>query len=486
MRLILGLSIGLGVDESYEVVMARHPSLSYFEHPPLSFWIAGAFARLLHSEWRLVVRLPFILLFAGTTWLIYRIGARLFSEEAGAWAAILLNLSLVFSISSGGWVLPDGPLMFWLTACGYCLTNVFFDGRTGRRADGKWWAAAGACAGLAMLSKYHGAFALIGTLAFVVTSKRHRHWLARPHPWAATLIALAIFAPVLIWNQQHGWVSFRFQGGRGGAGGLHVMPVLRSLAGQIGYVLPWIWLPLVAALARAMRAGPADDRRWFLACLGAGPIVVFTLASLGGNPGLPHWEAPGYLLLFPLLGDAIGRRQAAGGRGTRAWVTASVALFAIIVVVGGSQLALGWVSRLVPSMAGRRDPGREMIDWRGLDAQLAAWNLAPSPARFAAATDWIDAGKLGYALGPGTAVLCFCDEPHHFPFVTDPDTLRGRDAVIVHSGAPVPVITMLAPYFRSVDSIGTVPVRRGRRVAMDLSVYVGRDFQRPYPPRAPR
>ncbi len=59
-----------------------------------------------------MVRLPFILLFAGTTWLMYRLTARLFGEPAGLWAAVLLNLSLVFSITSGGWVLPDGPLMF--------------------------------------------------------------------------------------------------------------------------------------------------------------------------------------------------------------------------------------------------------------------------------------------------------------------------------------------------------------------------------------
>ena len=476
MRVVIAATIGLGVDESYEVVMSRHPSPAYFEHPPLSFWLAGAAARLLGTEARLVVRLPFILLFAGTTWLLYRLTARLFDEWSGAWAALLLNLSLVFSISTGGWVLPDGPLMFCLVAAAWCMTKAILE-------DGTWtaWLGAGASAGLALLSKYHGIFALLGPFAFLVTSARHRRWLARPQPWIAAILAFAIFSPVLLWNARHGWISFVFQGGRGGAGGIHPGAVLRSLAGQVGYVLPWIWLPLVVALWRAIRGGPADDRRWFLACLATGPIVLFTLASLGGNPGLPHWEAPGYLLAFPLLGAAVAARMARGERGPARWLRASVAAFAVIVLAAGSQLALGWVSALVPSLHGRRDPGREMVDWRGLDAQLAAWGVAPGAGRFVGATDWIDAGTAGSALGPRAGVICFCDQPHHFPFVTAQDTLLGHDAVIVHSGAPVPVRALLAPYFRQVDSIGTVPVRRGRSVAVDLSVYVGRELVRPWP-----
>ena len=82
-RIVLAAVIGLGVDESYAVSVARDASLSYFDHPPLSFWIAGAAAHLAGSEHRVVVRLPFILLFAGTTWLMFRLGARLGREPDG-------------------------------------------------------------------------------------------------------------------------------------------------------------------------------------------------------------------------------------------------------------------------------------------------------------------------------------------------------------------------------------------------------------------
>src|SRR5581483_10322342 len=32
-----------------------------------------------------------------------------------------------------------------------------------------------------------------------------------PYPWLAVLIAILIFSPVLIWNYQHDWATFRFQ-----------------------------------------------------------------------------------------------------------------------------------------------------------------------------------------------------------------------------------------------------------------------------------
>jgi hypothetical protein len=38
-----------------------------------------------------------------------------------------------------------------------------------------------------------------------------RRWLFSPYPFAAALIAVAVFSPVLIWNAQHDWASFRFQ-----------------------------------------------------------------------------------------------------------------------------------------------------------------------------------------------------------------------------------------------------------------------------------
>src|SRR5690349_22879463 len=98
LRLAFASALGLGVDESYMVAAGRKLQLSYFDHPPIAWWMAWAAAHLTGSESPVVVRLPFIALFAITTFLMYRLTSTLFSREAGFWAAVLLNLAPLFGI----------------------------------------------------------------------------------------------------------------------------------------------------------------------------------------------------------------------------------------------------------------------------------------------------------------------------------------------------------------------------------------------------
>jgi hypothetical protein len=480
LRLVLAASIGLGVDESYAVSVSRGLSLSYFDHPPISFWIPGVLAKLAHSESRVLVRAPFILLFAGTTWLMYRLTARLWGERAGLYAALLLNVSLVFSVSTGGWVLPDGPLMFFMLAAALCLERVLVRDDEPPHAAA-WWVGAGVFTGLALLSKYHGIFVAAGATLFVITRPGSRRWLKRPAPYVAAAIVILMFAPVLWWNARHGWISFRFQGGRAAPSGLHLTSFLQSIGGQAGYVLPWIWVPLVWLLVRGFANGSRDAGRWLMCCLAVGPIVVFTLPSLGGNPGLPHWEAPGYLFLFPLLGEAVDRWLREGRRWVRGWLVFSVASFLVLVTVATSDIATGWVARAVPSLFRRGDPSLEALDWRELGPALAQRGLLPDSTRFVGAPSWIDAGKVAYALGPNVRTVCLCDRPHQFQFLDPQTDFLGKDAVIVEptSRGDADPTARFAPYFRSVAMVGDVTLHRAGHPALTLTLLVGHDFQRP-------
>ena len=109
-RLAFAGALGLGIDESYMVASGRTLQLGYFDHPPLAWWMAWAASHIAGSDSAFFVRLPFVLLFALTTWLMFRLTTRLFSACAGLWAAALLNAAPVLGITDGGWVLPDGPL----------------------------------------------------------------------------------------------------------------------------------------------------------------------------------------------------------------------------------------------------------------------------------------------------------------------------------------------------------------------------------------
>ena len=122
-RLIVAATLGLGVDESYGIGVSHDLELSYFDHPPLHYWITHAFIPLLGDGRAL--RLPFIALFAATSWALYLLTRCLFNAVAGVWAVLALNLSMFFTIA-GGWILPDGPLMLGLAAAAYMLASGLF------------------------------------------------------------------------------------------------------------------------------------------------------------------------------------------------------------------------------------------------------------------------------------------------------------------------------------------------------------------------
>ncbi len=53
-RLFAAVNLGLGNDEAYHFLYARHPALSYYDHPPMMAWIeiAGlALAASLTTTW---------------------------------------------------------------------------------------------------------------------------------------------------------------------------------------------------------------------------------------------------------------------------------------------------------------------------------------------------------------------------------------------------------------------------------------------------
>ncbi len=477
LRIVFAASIGLGVDESYTAATARVLSLSTFDHPPLAWWLTH-FAASLLGESPLALRAPFLLLFTLTSWLMFVLTRRLFGAEAGFYATLGLNLSPVLGLTDASWILPDAPLLPAMLSCAYALSRAFFD--SGERRT--WWLAAGVCAGLAMLSKYHGVFLFAGAGLFVVASPRQRFWLATPWPYAAALVALLIFSPVLVWNAQNHWVSFLFQGGRSGAPHFSSVAPLALIGLQSLFLAPWIFIPLVALFARSLWRGPAQEKDFFLACLAAAPILLFTLVAFWSSKRmLPHWVAPGYLMLFPIFGREIAVRLEQGAPLLRRGL---IAASAFMVFGVGAISALPHLP--LAALSGSRYPLFEMLDWDDFPRALAARDLAAhdlgQPWTFIAATRWMDAGKLDYALHGAAPVLCLCDEPHAFGLIRDPQDFVGQDALIV-----APKLTIdeararYGGFFDSIEQVAPVDIMQGGQPAIVLQIFRAKKFHHPAP-----
>ena len=230
--------------------------------------------------------------------------------------------------------------------------------------------------------------------------------------------------PVLVWNAAHGWVSFAFQGGR--AAGMRLRPFapLVTLAGEALFVLPWIWLPMMAVFVAALRRGPGAWRSWLLCCLAAPPIVAFAAVSAWSSQRvLFHWAAPGYLMLFPLLGEAVARRWL--GRPCGACCSARPRSWCSPRRSSRRRCGSTGCNRSSPRRAQGSRHRRHRLDLAA--DELAARNLL-RPGTIVGVPNWRDAGKIAYALGPEVTVLCLNRDARQFGLAWPPRASRRRYA----------------------------------------------------------
>lgn len=478
-RLALAGVLGLSIDESYSVAISRHLDLSYFDHPPLHVWLVAAVARLCGSEQPLVLRLPDIALFAGSTWLIYRLTARLYGERAGLWAALSLNLAPLFTVNSAIGVVPDGALIFFsLLAVERFAAAVLTDAAP-RRARGLLLAC-GAALGLALLSKYTAVFVLLGLGAYLASCRPRL--LARPAPWLAVLTAALLFTPVLAWNHAHHWASFAFQAGRARWVDFSLGRAAADFAAQCLYLLPWTAAAALAALLRALRLGAAHQRSWLLACLAAAPIAAFSLAA-AWTTVLPHWAAVGWLFTLPLLGERLAALEPERTRLLQRIATGSAVLLVALAVLVASQASSGWMERLLPAFAAN-DPTLDVLDWRALAPPVARLRQQ-RPALVIATVSWIDAGKASYALGGAVPVLCLSQDPREFAFSAAPWDFAGRDALIVAPASRPDWLLRATPYFARIEPRADVVLTRAGAPALTLHTAWGVGLRAaPRPPPA--
>lgn len=476
-RLILAATLGFTVDESYTIAVARDLSLSYFDHPPLHYWIVHAFIPILGEGH--AARLPFIFLFSISTWLLYLLTRQLFSAEAGVWAVLSLNLSIFFTVSPGSWIVPDGPLLFCLLAAALTVARSQF---ASSDAPSPWrtWLLTGFWIGLAGLSKYHAILFALGLLIFFVTLPERRHILLHPAPWVGALLALIIVSPVLIWNSQHNWVSFAYQMGRATPSGrLRGGNVIANIGGQFLYIAPWIFVPLVVAAWQALRAARARERSWYCLCLALPTIVIFTIVPLWGDRGLPHWQMPGWLMLYPILGEFLACKPKKPHR----WAISSTVLMVGLVFLIVGHTMTGYGRLLFPRLFARGDPSIEAFEWTALRIELKTRGFLDRKNMFIVAPDWLNAGRIDQALGGKLPVIAFgaSNDPKHFAFRYNSKIFIGHDALLIGRKIDTEILSRLRPHFDSIEELPSIIFGRSGMHEIELRVLLAKNLKMPFP-----
>jgi 4-amino-4-deoxy-L-arabinose transferase-like glycosyltransferase len=231
LKLFLGWLLPLVPDEAYYWVWSHHRQWSYFDHPPMVAWLMslGQFFETYGSA----VRWPSIAMGHATFFIWFFIARDFLSDRHLFWFTMIF-LANPFLGPGSLLVTPDIPLLFFWSLGVLLLLRIHSTPQLG------YFLLYGAVAGLGFCSKYH--MALQGSIAllsiFLNKKLRRGYWV---HVAMAVLTAAVFALPVLLWNYNHDWPSFKFQVGQRLQGrAWNPEWTWTFLAGQVAVFLPYV------------------------------------------------------------------------------------------------------------------------------------------------------------------------------------------------------------------------------------------------------
>ncbi len=382
--------LDLSGDEAHYWEWSRRLALSYYSKGPLVAYIIAA-GRTLLADWSrellghegLAVRLPAVFLSLLTGIGIYTLALETGGRPRVALGAVALAFTVPVMAVGSVFMTIDAPLMCCWTWALVCVHRALIHNR--RSA----WGATGLLVAVGLLAKFH-MLLLIPTVGLLILMEPRLRPLVRdPAPWGAALLGLLGLVPILLWNAQHEWVSFRHVAGQAGLAGV---PSLRPegpfeyLAGQ-GAIIGPVWFVAMLIAVGSMWRRPVDsppethrpESMRLLTLAAAVPWLLFLGFALITKVQ-PNWPVvglvPGVVLLA--LWMARGLRKAASRR-AYAWLltTGSLLGAAQVLVAHRSDWLMplfAWLARDAPSWdltpVARYDPSARLRGWSRLGGSV--------------------------------------------------------------------------------------------------------------------
>lgn len=294
-RGILAFTLQLGNDEAYYWLYSQRLQINYFDHPPvIALWIRLFTFNLALEGIEGFIRLGSVVSCALSTWMMYKTVTLLSTEKAAWYAACLYTFSFYASIVAGIFTWPDAPQMVFWTFCLWMIARICNNNT--RTA----WILLGIGAGCCIMSKVHGLFIPFGVALYAIFKKRE--WLTRPQVYLSLFIMLGIASPILLWNIEHDFVTYRFHSERititetairGDSFG-------REILGQVFYNNPFNVFLILSALVAVYRSKAEKQAALSIYIFIGLPLAVILLLISFFRDTLPHWSGPAYVTLLPL------------------------------------------------------------------------------------------------------------------------------------------------------------------------------------------
>lgn len=478
-RLCLAGWIEAMPEEAYYWNYAQRPSLGYYDHPPAVAWMIWCTTRLAgHNDFAL--RLGPLLCGMIASVFIYLLARRRWQDANAGWRAVALLNLLPILIGMGFFAFPDAPLIVSWSAA------IYFGYRAVETGRARFWLLWGAAVGCAMLSKYTGGALLLAVGAFLLLTPEGRAQLGKPGVYLGLAAALVVFSPVLWWNWQHEWMSFRFQfAGRHSRGIQFSLP--RLLGMESAAVTPVAFvLFVIAAAVGVCRQGWQD--RWL--AWQFWPIFLgFTACSFKEQTHV-NWISPGYLSVLVLAQGCLARGPAQPASWSR-WRCAAFRWSVALGAVATCWLALflaGFLPQAAvpPRIAHKLAP---QFFWKDIaedvDRLQNMLQSASGVKTFSLAVDkYYLASEIAYYdpdkhWARSTSRNMLGEKALAWNLWAVPERFDGHNAVIVGYDSKNLSDEKLRPYFRSLGPIKALEANEGAPARHGLHYRFGYSYQHP-------
>ncbi len=297
LTIIANRFIPLYSDETYYWLWSKKLALSYFDHPPMVAYVIRA--TTLFGDSAMEIRLSAPLLMAGSAYFLYRLAKVIFDERVAIYTFYIFLTSLIVQGASTI-ITPDIPLIFfWASTLYFAYMYIEEDKRNYALLMGLF-------AGALLLSKYTGIL-LPASLGLYILLYKRSLFLDR-YLYYAILLCLLVFVPVLYWNYQHDFISFKFQLGHGIAEEklFHPEYFFKFTGEQLVIFHPFYLLPLLYFIVKDREIFSRKKIFLLLPFLLTLGLFVYFSAFKKANT---QWAVPAYLSASILLGYYLAQRR---------------------------------------------------------------------------------------------------------------------------------------------------------------------------------
>lgn len=480
LRCFISAFLELGNDEVYYRIFALYPDWSYFDHSPMVGWLIRLTTLGAVNSPEVLVRLSSIIIGTINTYIIYSIAKNIAGERAGFITATLYTGSIYCSIILGTFIMPDTPLsLFWLLSLKYLIQILpKNNGETGA-IDHKKMLLSGVFIGLAMLSKYTGAY-LWGAAGLYILIF-NRKWLKQWSLYVSGMISIILFLPVILWNVQYDFISFTFHSARVVSdSSINWLYFGREFMGSVLYNNPINFVIVILAIVGlSSYKNILTIRKFYFLLIFSLPMIAMFLGIALTRETLPHWSAPAYFALFILAGVFLAQKK----WGCKAALSSPIFL-AVVAIVGFAQIKTG----LIPikfqdneNRFGDADFTLDMYGWRqGGEkfAQLIARDtIMPKNSDLISYT-WDGAAHVdtyfAQPVGMQTKTMAPLIDSHYWEWINQKRggfTVGDSYYLIVSSRIPIIPSDEYGEQFEKIMPADTIKIYRSDRHVMNFYVY---------------